>query len=288
MFNSTAFFVKENQKGSVKHMKKFIGVLAVGSLLVGCGANQTNEQDQFIVGMECNYAPFNWQTTQQTDTSVSIGGAGLCDGYDVRVASKIADSLGKELVVKKLDWDGLQPALESGEINAIIAGMTADEEREQGIDFTTPYFESEMVMIVRGDGNYKNATSIADFNGANVIGQMNTSYDEIIDQIPGVNHLTPRSSYPELVQTLLSGESDGITAELPVAEGVVQANPDLTIVQFNEGQGFDVDTSVSIGLKEGSRGTDFFNDVQSALDSISEATRDEWMMAARESAPTGE
>lgn len=269
-------------------MKKFIGVLAVGSLLVGCGANKTNEQDQFIVGMECNYAPFNWQTTQQTDTSVSIGGAGLCDGYDVRVASEIADSLGKELVVKKLDWDGLQPALESGEIHAIIAGMTADEEREQGIDFTTPYFESEMVMIVKKNGSYTNATAIADFSGANVIGQMNTTYDEIIDQISGVNHLTPRSSYPELVQTLLSGESDGITAELPVAEGVVQANPDLTIVQFNDGQGFDVDTSVSIGLKEGSRGTDFFNEVQTALDSISETTRDEWMMAARESAPTGE
>ena len=99
--------------------------------------------------------------------------------------------------------DGLQPALESGEINAIIAGMTADEEREQGLIFTTPYFESEMVLFVRGDGNYKNATSIADFNGANVIGQMNTSYDEIIDQIPGVNHLTPRSSYTRISSNVI-------------------------------------------------------------------------------------
>ena len=204
------------------------------------------------------------------------------------MASQIADTLGKELVVKKLDWDGLQPALQSGEIHAIIAGMTANEEREQGIDFTTPYFESEMVMIVKKDGNYVDATSINDFSGANVIGQMNTNYDEIIDQIKDVNHLTPRSSYPELVQTLLAGESDGITAELPVAEGVVQANPSLTIIHFADGEGFDVDTSVSIGLKEGSRGSDFFNNVQAALDQISEATRQEWMNAARETAPTGE
>lgn len=269
-------------------MKKFIGVLALGSLLVGCGANGANSEDQFIVGMECNYAPFNWQTDKETETAVSIGGAGLCDGYDVRVASQIADTLGKELVVKKLDWDGLQPALQSGEIHAIIAGMTANEEREQGIDFTTPYFESEMVMIVKKDGNYVDATSINDFSQANVIGQMNTNYDEIIDQIKDVNHLTPRSSYPELVQTLLAGESDGITAELPVAEGVVQANPSLTIIHFADGEGFDVDTSVSIGLKEGSRGSDFFNNVQAALDQISEATRQEWMNAARETAPTGE
>ena len=287
MFNSTTFFVEENQKGRKIDMKKFIGVLALGSLLVGCGANGTNSEDQFIVGMECNYAPFNWQTDKETETAVSIGGAGLCDGYDIRVASQIADTLGKELVVKKLDWDGLQPALQSGEIHAIIAGMTANEEREQGIDFTTPYFESEMVMIVKKDGNYVDATSINDFSGANVIGQMNTNYDEIIDQIKDVNHLTPRSSYPELVQTLLAGESDGITAELPVAEGVVQANPSLTIIHFADGEGFDVDTSVSIGLKEGSRGSDFFNNVQAALDQISEATRQEWMNAARETAPTG-
>ena len=288
MFNSTTFFVEENQKGRKIDMKKFIGVLALGSLLVGCGANGTNSEDQFIVGMECNYAPFNWQTDKETETAVSIGGAGLCDGYDIRVASQIADTLGKELVVKKLDWDGLQPALQSGEIHAIIAGMTANEEREQGIDFTTPYFESELVMIVKKDGNYVDATSINDFSGANVIGQMNTNYDEIIDQIKDVNHLTPRSSYPELVQTLLAGESDGITAELPVAEGVVQANPSLTIIHFADGEGFDVDTSVSIGLKEGSRGSDFFNNVQAALDQISEATRQEWMNAARETAPTGE
>ena len=131
-------------------------------------------------------------------------------------------------------------------------------------------------------------TAINDFSQANVIGQMNTNYDEIIDQIKEVNHLTPRSSYPELVQTLLAGESDGITAELPVAEGVVQANPSLTIIHFADGEGFDVDTSVSIGLKEGSRGSDFFNNVQAALDQISEATRQEWMNAARETAPTGE
>lgn len=59
----------------------------------------------------------------------------------------------------------MQLSLESGEIDAIIAGMTANEEREQGIDFTTPYFESEMVLIVRADDDLVHATSIQDFSG---------------------------------------------------------------------------------------------------------------------------
>ncbi|MGL4337747.1 MAG: transporter substrate-binding domain-containing protein [Turicibacter sp.] len=270
-------------------MRKLIGVLMVCSVLTACGANEgTGNSDSFVVGMECNYAPFNWQLNKATDTSVEIGGAGYCDGYDVMVAREIATSLGKEVKIKKLEWDGLQASLESGEIDAIIAGMTANDQREQGIDFTTPYFESEMVMIVRKDDPLATATGIQDFSGKNVIGQMNTNYDEVIDQIEGVNHLTPRSAYPELVVSLLSQEADGVTAELPVAQGVVAANPDLTIVQFADGLGFDIDTSVSIGLKEGSKGTETFNKIQSALDSISEDTRIEWMTKARENAPTGE
>lgn len=270
-------------------MRKLVVTLAGCILLAGCSGNATsNSKDTFTVGMECNYAPFNWQTSAPTQTSVSIGGAGFCDGYDVRIANEIAKSMEKELVIKKLEWDGLQLSLESGEIDAIIAGMTANEEREQGIDFTTPYFESEMVLIVRADDDLVHATSIQDFSGKNVIGQMNTNYDTVIDQIERVNHLTPKSSYPELVVSLQSNEADAITAELPVAEGVIQANPDLTIVHFAEGKGFDIDTSVSIGLKEGSRGTEFFNQVQSALDNISDSTRNEWMTESRESAPTGE
>lgn len=87
---------------------------------------------------------------------------------------------------------------------------------------------------------------------------------------------------------LQNGVADGITAEMPVAEGVVAANPGLAIVQFDEGHGFEVDTTVSIGLAEGSRDSDFFNAVQEALDSIDQDTRNEYMATAVENAPTEE
>ena len=73
-----------------------------------------------------------------------------------------------------------------------------------------------------------------------------------------------------------------------MVQGVVEANPKLTIVRFADGKGFDIDTKVSIGLKEGNRDNEFFNSVQAALYKISETTRQEWMSQAQNNAPTGE
>ena len=248
-----------------------------------------SESDTFTVGMECDYAPFNWQTSDEADTSVALeSGAGYCDGYDVMVSQKLADEMGKTLVVKKINWDGLQPALESGEIDAIVAGMTASDEREEGIDFTTPYYASDMVMIVPKDSELANATSIQDFSGHKVIGQKNTNYDTVIDQIEGVDHVTPKAKYPELILALQTGEAEAITAELPVAKGITESNPDLTYVVFESGKGFDVDTTVSIGLKNNTRDTDSFKKIQAALDTISEEDREQMMLDAVNNAPTGD
>ena len=142
-----------------------------------------------------------------------------------------------------------------------------------------------MIMIVRKDSEMASYTSIQQFSGKNVVGQMNTSYDEVIDQIEGVNHITPKATYPEMVVALQMGDVDGITAEVAVAKGIVSANPDLIYINFNEGEGFEADTTVSIGLREGSRGTEFFNSVQSALDQISEETREAYMVDAVENQP---
>lgn len=276
-------------------MKK-LWTVAVVMMLVLTGCNKEDEKniskntgkEIFTVGMECNYAPFNWQTKEQTETSVAIGGAGYCDGYDVRIARQIAKDLDREIVIKKVSWDGLQPALESGEIDAIIAGMTKDEKRENGIDFTSPYYESEMVMIVRKGDQAEKYTDIQQFKGKTIIGQKNTNYDTIIDQIKDVKHATPKATYPEMILALQNKEVDGITAELPVAQGAIEANKDLAIVHFAEGKGFDIDTSVSVGLKEGSRDSELYNAVEKSLKGISKETREEWMQEARKNQPKTE
>lgn len=164
--------------------------------------------------------------------------------------------------------------------------MTANEEREEGIDFTTPYSESEMVMIVPKDSDAASFTDIQQFSGHKVIGQKNTNYDTVIDQIDGVIHVVPKARYPELILALQSGEAEAITAELPVAKGIVQANPDLTYITFEDGKGFDVDTSVSIGLKNNTRDTESFKAVQDALDKITTEERESMMQDAVLNAPT--
>lgn len=188
-------------------MKKVIGLLAVALLLGACGGNDGNKEtdnskEKLTVGMECNYAPFNWTDPQSNDYNLEIGAGEYCDGYDVQIAKNIADALGRDLVISKMDWDSLEPSLKSGSIDAIIAGMTDTKDRRENADFTTPYYQSKMAMIVLKDGKYANAKTLDDFSGATVQGQLNTMYDSVIDQIPNVKHAQPLETYPYMIAAI--------------------------------------------------------------------------------------
>lgn len=106
------------------------------------------------VGMECAYAPFNWTDMDEpTPGAVAIssqGSEGLyANGYDVQIAQYIANELGMKLEIYAITWDGLLPALQSGTVDAIIAGMSPTAEREQEIDFTDVYYSSNLVVIYK-------------------------------------------------------------------------------------------------------------------------------------------
>ncbi len=238
------------------------------------------------VGMECNYAPFNWTTTTETDTTKPIEGGDFADGYDVVIATKLAEATGKEVQIVKLDWDNLILSLKNNQIDAIIAGMTDTPEREQEVAFTSPYYESEEVMIVKKDGKYAGATSIQDFSGATVQGQMNTVYDEVIDQIEGVTHQPAAETFPAAIQALQAGAVDGVVSELPVANGVVAANSDLAIVRFDEGKDFEADTTVSVAVRK--EDTELKDALDKALSDISVDERNKLMEEAVERQPANE
>ena len=106
------------------------------------------------VGMECAYKPFNW-TDMGTPTlgAVAISGEGnegtYANGYDVQIAQYVANKLGMTLEIYAIEWDGLLPALNSGTVDAIIAGMSPTAEREEQIDFTNVYYSSNLVVIYK-------------------------------------------------------------------------------------------------------------------------------------------
>lgn len=289
--NSTTFVLEKRRKD----MKKGLGLLALALLLSGCGSNGSddttagNNKEKLVVGMECNYAPFNWTDTESNEWNVPVEAGGYCDGYDVQIAKSIADALDRELVISKMDWDSLEPSLNSGSIDAIIAGMTDTEGRRKNADFTTPYYQSKMALIVLKDGKYANATSLADFSGATVQGQLNTMYDTVIDQIPNVNHAQPLETYPYMIAALKSGTVDALTAETPVALGAVAAHPELAMVEFDDDKGFQIDlsdTAVSIAVKKGN--SELLNGIQKALDEIAESSRIQMMEDATTRQPAGE
>ena len=259
---------------------------AATTAAAAAATESTASGDPFRVGMECNYAPFNWTTITQNEFTQPISDTDYADGYDVVIAARMADALGRPVQIVKLDWDNLILSLQNNQIDAIIAGMTDTPEREQEVAFTSPYYTSEEVMIVRADSDYASATSIQDFSGAVVQGQMNTIYDEVIDQIQGVTHQPAAETFPAAIQALQAGAVDGVVSELPVANGVVAANPDLAIVRFAEGKGFDADTSVSIAVRK--EDTDLKDQLDTALTAISTDERNELMEAAVERQPANE
>ena len=269
------------------NMIKKVSVVALSLvLLAGCGTPSTknsNDDHKLTVGMECNYAPFNWSTTTANEYTEQISTVDYCDGYDVTIAKKLAKSLGMEVEIVKYDWDNLIPGLMQNEIDAVIAGMTATEDRKEVVNFTDPYYTSQEVVIVRKDSTLTSITDIQELKGKTVKGQLNTLYDTIIDQINGVKHGTAMESYPSLVNDLLNRGCDAITAELPVAEGIVASNPDLTYVTFKEGHGFTADTSVSIAVKKDN--TELLDKLQKALNAISEDERQQMMLEAVERQP---
>ncbi len=228
----------------------------------------------FRVGMECNYAPYNWTQADPGEYAVAIeGGGGYADGYDVQIAKKIAEGLGKELVIVKTEWDGLPLGVMTGAFDAIIAGMSPTAERKVTLDFTDAYYNSQLVVVVRKDGAYAGATSLADLSGASITGQLNTFHYTVIDQIPGVNKAMAMETFPAMVVALRSGAIDGYVAEEPGAVADTTANPDLTYVKFADGQGFTAsaeDTSIAVGLAKGS---DLLAPINEILAGISDEER---------------
>lgn len=246
-----------------------------------------SSEDTFKVGMEAAYAPFNWTQTDDSNGGVAIdGSAEFAGGYDVEIAKKIADSLGKKLVIVKTEWDGLIPALTSGKIDAIIAGMSPTAERKEVIDFTDNYYKSNLVMVVKKGGAYENATSIQDFKGAKITAQLNTFHYTVIDQIDGVKKETAMENFSAMRVALESGIIDGYVSERPEGVSASAANANLAMVEFTDGfKTSDEDTAIAVGLKKGSDLTAKINEV---LAGISEDERTQIMDTAIQNQPAAQ
>lgn len=233
-------------------MKKFILSLFAAILMIFTGL--TVQADEYLrVGMEAAYAPFNWTQDDDSNGAVPIEGTNqYANGYDVQVAKKIAAALGKEPLVVKTKWEGLVPALTSGKIDLIIAGMSPTEERKKEINFTNSYYTSEPVLVVKSDSKYANATKLSDFSGAKVTSQQGVYLYNLISQIPDVNQQTAMGDFGQMRQALKSGVIDAYVSERPDGISAQLADSDFKMISLKEG--FEVsesDVALAIGVRKG-------------------------------------
>ena len=156
-------------------MKKsllLIVLFLVSLMIAGCGnTNNVDDRPTLVIGMECGYPPFNWTENIKTETNYPIEGTSMyAEGYDVQMAKIIAEELGRRLVIKAIEWGGLIAALESNQIDAIIAGMSDTEERRASVDFTSPYYRSTHVLVMDKEGNvvktFENVLIVIDKNNS--------------------------------------------------------------------------------------------------------------------------
>ncbi|MGF9801122.1 transporter substrate-binding domain-containing protein [Brevibacillus agri] len=267
-------------------------LLSAMVVAAGCGTSDTpasapSADNTFKVGMEAGYAPFNWTQMDDANGAVKIDGtAEYAGGYDVEIAKKIAEGLGKELVIVKTEWDGLVPALTSGKIDAIIAGMSPTEERKKTIDFSDNYYKSNLVMVVKKGGKYEGATSIQDFSGAKVTAQLNTFHYSVISQIDGVIQEPAMDNFPAMRVALESGMIDGYVSERPEAVSAASANENFAMVEFEDGfTTSEDDTAIAVGLQKDSELTSKINDI---LSGISEEERTSLMDKAIQNQPAAQ
>ncbi|VPC67861.1 ABC transporter-amino acid transport; amino acid-binding protein/permease protein [Streptococcus pneumoniae] len=189
------------------------------SLLLMLGLVNVAQADEYLrIGMEAAYAPFNWTQDDDSNGAVKIDGTNqYANGYDVQIAKKIAKDLGKEPLVVKTKWEGLVPALTSGKIDMIIAGMSPTAERKQEIAFSSSYYTSEPVLLVKKDSAYASAKSLDDFNGAKITSQQGVYLYDLIAQIPGAKKETAMGDFAQMRQALEAGVIDAYVSERPEA-----------------------------------------------------------------------
>ena len=152
--NSVLATVTEEQK---QKLMEQIVTLSSGGTVEQFALNAeepANPAGTLKVGMECAYEPYNWTELQSGMIGeVAISGEGkegqYANGYDVQIARYVAAKLNLKLEIYAMEWDSLLPAVQSGTIDAIVAGMSPTAERKEAIDFTDTYYESNLVVIIK-------------------------------------------------------------------------------------------------------------------------------------------
>ena len=227
----------------MKAMKKilalgFAAVLALAS--VGCGSKES-ESNAIVFGTNAEFPPFEYVAAQGT--------IGEFDGIDIAIASKIGDDIGKEAQINNMEFDSLLIALENGQVDAVIAGMTVTDERKEKVDFSTPYYTATQVMIVKEDSDIKKASDMADKKIVVIQGYTG----EVCVQDMGYSYEAFKKG-TEAILELVNGKCDVVVIDSATAEKFVGDNEDPDAFEAEE---------YAIAVKKGN--TELLNQINTSI-----------------------
>ena len=232
-------------------------------------AAATGVEDGILtVGMECAYAPYNWTQKDDSNGAVPIANnpGTSANGYDVMIAKKICEANGWELEVMAIGWDGLVPALNAGQLDAVIAGQSMTETRMQEVDMAGPYFYASIVCVTQADNALASATRISQLSGACTAQTGTIWYDSCLPQIEGAELMPASETAPAMIMAVTSGTVDYICTDMPTAMGACATYDNLTILDFtNTDDNFEVDAGeINIGISV-VKGNTFLLDAMNAV-----------------------
>jgi arginine/lysine/histidine transporter system substrate-binding protein len=214
-------------------------MLIVTLAFAGCGQKSANEgasngeapkaetkvdkikkSGKLVLGTSADYPPYEFHK--------EINGKDEIVGFDIEIAKEIAKDLGVELEIKDMKFDGLLAALNTDNVDLVIAGMTPTEERKQSVDFSDVYYKAEQAIIVRTEDSDKYKT-LQDLFGKKIGVQKGTTQEQIAtDEIKDAQ-LKSLGKVTDLVLQIQNKMVDALVVEKPVAQAYVEKNKDLML-----------------------------------------------------------
>ena len=224
------------------------------------------------VGSECDYVPYSWVTSKEHEYNFPLANSpgSYVDGYDIQIAKIVADYMNVKLEFRKIAWENLFDALNRKEIDVIFSGMLDTDERRKLVDFSKTYElnRSEYAILVNIGSGFTGARSLEDFSGARILGQKETYFDTVIDQIPGVVHVPPVNSISAMLENVVNFNVDGIIIDADMGSSYERIYTNLKLIKFPEGKGFKLGfTGVCACVRKGDK--DLLDNINKAIANLS-------------------
>lgn len=210
-------------------LKKLFATILVGAMaisMVACGGEDADEKDaltkikekgELTVGMSVDYAPYEF--------FVMENGKKKMVGMDLEILKEVAKDIGVDFKVEEMEFKGICTAVNAGQVDIGLSGLSPDEKRKEIVDFSDIYFEAEQGILI----NKKDASKIkklGDIKGLKVGAQLGSIQADIANTIPDAKTKF-LEEVPVLIQDLLAGNLDAVIVELPVADVQSVIHPEL-------------------------------------------------------------